>query len=77
MPEGVHLDGRALKLLRELADLDVRIANAAEGGKKSEARWVRLTARRITTRRRAKKHCEQAGISWKRFDEALKRAKKG
>jgi hypothetical protein len=74
--EGLQLDRKGLKLLRELAELDRQIEHAASRGPSGEERWARLTARRLMTRREAKSHCGQAGIDWARFKETLERSKR-
>jgi hypothetical protein len=75
--EGVHLDRKGLKLLRELAELDVQIKFAEGLGKCGERRWAMLVARRVLRRREAKSHCQQAGLDWGRFKKALQRAERG
>jgi hypothetical protein len=77
VPEGVHLDRKGLKLLRELAALNTQIEHADSQGPSGEQRWAVLVARRVLKRREAKSHCGQAGLDWKRFLVALVRARKG
>lgn len=76
-PEGIHLDRKGLKLLRELGDIDIHIRHAESLGKDGEKLWAQLIARRILLRRDAKSHCAQAGLDWNGFGAALKRAEKG
>jgi len=74
-PEGMRLDTKGLKLLRDLAELNRQIAYAKTLGSSGEKRCTELIARRVLTRREARSHCEQAGLSWEKFRARLKRSK--
>jgi len=68
MSEGIHLDSRALRFLTDLVQIQEELKNA-------NTLVARLTAHQLLTRRQAKEHCRQAGISWDGFKAPLEHRK--
>jgi hypothetical protein len=71
MKEGLHLDGKGLRLLMSIDQINRGLRDLERLDFADSERHERLTARRDRAMRRARIHCQQAGISWEKFQGVL------